>query len=174
MNKIVAKFKEEDIAPHIHMIRGERIMLDSDLAVLYGVETRVLKQAVRRNKKRFPNDFMFELTAKEYQSLRSQIVILKRGAHSKYRPFAFTEQGIAMLSGVLNSHRAIEVNIAIMRTFVQIRAWMTAHKELAKKLAELEEKYDGNFAEVFHILNQLINPPAGPKNKIGFQLPKKR
>ncbi len=170
MSKIV-KLQEEAIASHIHYIRGEKVILDADLASLYGVETRVLKQSVRRNKKRFPPDFMFELTDTEQKSLRSQIVTLKRGEHSKYKPFAFTEQGVAMLSGVLNSPKAIEVNIAIMRTFVQIRTWMSEHKELAKKIASLEKKYDGNFTEVFRVLNQLIAPPTPKKKKIGFELP---
>jgi len=170
MNKIV-KLKEETIASHIHFIRGEKVMLDADLASLYGAETKRLKEAVRRNKKRFPPDFMFELTPEEYSSLRTQIATLKRGAHSKYKPFAFTEQGVAMLSGVLNSPRAIEVNIAIMRTFVQIRSWMSEHKELARKIEELEKKYDDNFAKIFDVLKLLVNPPPSQKRKIGFQLP---
>lgn len=173
MNKIVT-LKEESIASHIHYIRGEKVILDADLASLYGVETKRLKEAVRRNKKRFPPDFMFELTATEQRSLRSQIVTLKRGAHSKYKPFAFTEQGIAMLSGVLNSARAIEVNIAIMRTFVQVRTWMKEHKELAGKIAQLEKDFEGDFEQIYKILNQLMAPPASKKRKIGFQLPGKK
>jgi hypothetical protein len=172
MNTIVT-LKEESIASHIHYIRGEKVILDADLASLYGVETRVLKQAVRRNKKRFPPDFMFELTTKEYSSLRTQIASLSWGG-SRYKPFAFTEQGVAMLSGVLNSPRAIEVNIAIMRTFVQVRTWMKEHKELAKKVAQLEKDFEGDFAQIYQTLNQLINPPIPKKKKIGFQLPSKK
>ena len=131
-------------------------MLDVDLANLYKVETRVLKQAVRRNIKRFPEDFMFELTSDETASLRSQSVTLKRGQHSKYAPFAFTEQGVAMLSGILNSDYAIEVNIIIMRTFVQMRALMLTYKDLADKIKEMESNYDEKFAIIFNALKQLI------------------
>ena len=123
----------ERITGKIYLIRGTKVMLDSDLAELYGVETRVLKQAVRRNISRFPADFMFELTKKEYQSLRSQDVILKRGQHSKYPPFAFSEQGVAMLSSTLNSERAIQVNIQIMRAFIRLRQMIATHKDLKKK-----------------------------------------
>lgn len=197
--KTVALPREEAIASHIHFIRGEKVILDADLASLYGVETKRLKEAVRRNKKRFPSDFMFELTRHEYASLRSQFVTLKEEplrtqfatlkneaenlrtqfatsswGGARYKPFAFTEQGVAMLSGVLNSSRAIEVNIAIMRTFVQIRSWMTEHKELAKKIADLEKKYDGNFAKIFDVLKLLVHPPATAKRTIGFQLPEKK
>src|SRR5688572_28497547 len=174
--------REEAIASHIHFIRGEKVILDADLASLYGVETKRLKEAVRRNKRRFPADFMFELTKEEYASLRTQFVTLKEEplrtqfatlknepenlrtqiatsswGGARYKPFAFTEQGVAMLSGVLNSPRAIEVNIAIMRTFVHIRSWMAEHKELAKKVAELEKKYDGSFAKIFEVLKLLVN-----------------
>lgn len=168
--KSIIKLKDNEIASRIHFIRGEKVMLDYDLAALYGVETRALKQAVRRNKKRFPEDFMFVLTTEEAEASRSQNVILKRGHNIKYKPYAFTEQGVAMLSGILNSDRAIEVNIAIMRTFVKIRSWMAEHKELARKIAELEKKYDGNFAKVFQALQQLVAQPAPKKNKIGFRL----
>jgi len=144
-------------------------MLDFDLAVLYCVETRVLKQAVRRNIKRFPLDFMFELTQDEYRSLRSQFVTLKRGQHSKYPPFAFTEQGVAMLSGILNSDRAINVNIAIMRTFVQLRKLLKTHKELADKIDKLEQKYDKQFKIVFIALKQLIKEEKKPRPRIGYK-----
>ncbi len=130
----------EKIASKIYLIRNEKVLLDSDLAELYEVETRVLKQAVRRNLNRFPEDFMFQLTKKEYQSLRSQTVILKRGQHTKYLPFAFTEQGVAMLSSVLNSEKAVQVNIAIMRAFVQLRKFLQSNESLANKLKELEKK----------------------------------
>lgn len=161
--------KEDNIANYIYILRGEKVMLDLDLALLYNVETRVLKQAVRRNIKRFPEDFMFELSMDEYRVLRSQFVTLKRGQHSKYPPFAFTEQGIAMLSGILNSDRAIQVNIAIMRTFVQVRTLMETNKELADKIAKLELKYDENFNIVFNALKQLINEKNEPIKKIGFK-----
>ena len=163
------QIKESDIANYIYIIRGEKVMLDLDLAILYGVETRVLKQAVRRNIKRFPSDFMFELTQDEYRSLRSQFVTLKRGQHSKYPPFAFTEQGVAMLSGILNSDRAIKVNIAIMRTFVQLRKLLQTHKELADKIDKLEQKYDKQFKIVFTALKQLIKEEEKPRSKIGFK-----
>jgi len=163
------QLKESDIANYIYFIRGEKVMLDFDLAVLYCVETRVLKQAVRRNIKRFPLDFMFELTQDEYRSLRSQFVTLKRGQHSKYPPFAFTEQGVAMLSGILNSDRAINVNIAIMRTFVQLRKLLKTHKELADKIDKLEQKYDKQFKIVFIALKQLIKEEKKPRPRIGYK-----
>jgi len=154
-------------------------MLDADLAELYGVETRVLKQAVRRNRKRFPKDFMFELTKEENQSLRSQNVILKRGEHSKYLPFAFTEQGVAMLSSVLNSERAIEVNIEIVRAFVRIREMLAAHTELAAKLKELEghiQAHDEQIQAIFEAIRQIMTPPEKPTKRIGFEVkePKRR
>jgi hypothetical protein len=143
----------------IHDIRGQKVMLDYDLATLYELETRVLNQAVKRNIKRFPSDFMFQLSEDEYSSLRSQIVILDdvgRGKFKKYLPFAFTEQGVAMLSGILNSDVAINVNIAIMRTFVMIRKYALEHKEFNKKLLEIETKYDKKFSDVYEALNYLI------------------
>jgi len=169
--KSIINIKEESIASQIHFIRGEKIILDFDLAVLYEVETRALKQAVKRNKKRFPKDFMFELTTTEIDRMVSQSVIPSKSYFGGAKPFAFTEQGIAMLSGILNSERAIKVNIAIMRTFVQMRTWMKENKELAKKIAELEKKYDGNFSKVFQVLNHLIAEPAPKKGTLGFQLP---
>jgi len=152
------------------MIRGQKVMLDRDLAELYGVQTRVLKQAVRRNIRRFPGDFMFELAKEENDSLRSQNVTLKRGQHSKYLSFAFTEQGVAMLSSVLNSDRAIDVNIEIMRAFVRLRQMLGAHKDLRRKLAELEKKYDDQFKIVFEAIAELMAPPKETPKKIGFQL----
>jgi hypothetical protein len=143
----------------IHEFRGQKVILDFDLALLYKVETRVLNQAVKRNLQRFPEDFMFQLTENEYESLRSQIVTLKengRGKHKKYLPFAFTEQGIAMLSGILNSDIAINVNIAIMRTFVMIRKFAIEHKEFNSKLLEIESKYDKQFSDIYEALNFLI------------------
>ena len=141
----------EKITSKIYIIRDTRIMLDRDLAELYGVETKALKQAVRRNLTRFPEDFMFDLTKEESRSLRSQNVTLKRGQHSKYLPFAFTEQGVAMLSSTLNSERAIEVNIAIMRAFVHLREIMATRRELARKLEELESRL-GKHDEQFKVV----------------------
>ena len=167
----------ESIASKIVFLRNEKVMLDRDLAVLYGVETKVLKQAVRRNLKRFPDDFMFELTKEEKQSLRSQNVTLKRGQHSKYLPFAFTEQGVAMLSSVLNSDRAIDVNISIMRAFVQLRRLMASHDELANKLAELERHlkgHDDQIQAIFETIQQLMVPPETKKKKIGFTVKEKQ
>lgn len=164
----------ERIEKAILLIRGQKVMLDRDLADLYGVATKVLNQAVRRNLPRFPDDFMFQLTAEEGESLRSQVVTLKagRGQHRKYLPYAFTEQGVAMLSSVLNSDRAVEVNIAIMRAFVRLREIMSTHKDLARKLAELERKlgqHDEKFAVVFEAIRQLMAPPpARTKPRIGF------
>jgi hypothetical protein len=162
----------ERIEKAILLIRGQKVILDSDLAALYGVETRVLKQAVRRNRKRFPSDFMFELTKEENRSLRSQNVILEPGRYSKYLPFAFTEQGVAMLSSILNSERAIEVNIAIMRVFVRLREMMATHKELAFKLIELEERLEGHdeqIQNIFEAIRQLMTTPEPPRKKIGFE-----
>ena len=159
----------------ILLIRGHKVLLDSDLATLYGVPTKVLNQAVRRNVGRFPDDFMFQLTAEEATALRSQIVTLKRGQHRKYRPYAFTEQGVAMLSSVLNSERAIEVNIAIMRAFVRLREILASHKDLARKLEDLERKlgeHDEKFQVVFEAIRQLMAPPPEPKRgRIGFRMP---
>ena len=159
------------------MFRGEKVLLDHDLAELYGVNTKVLKQVVRRNIKRFPDDFMFELTKEENQSLRSQNVTLKRGQHSKYLSFAFTEQGVAMLSSVLNSERAIEVNISIMRAFVQLRKMIASNNKLARKLAELEqhlESHDERIQAIFEAIRQLMATPETKKKKIGFMVKEKQ
>ncbi|MCK4653084.1 MAG: ORF6N domain-containing protein [Candidatus Cloacimonetes bacterium] len=160
---------KESLMNKILLIRGKKVMLDSDLAQLYGVETKQLKRAVRRNIDRFPTDFMFELTRDEYNSLRSQIGTLKRGEHSKYLPFAFNEQGIAMLSSVLNSERAIKVNITIMRAFVKLRELLKTNEELNKKLEEIEKKYDKQFKIVFQVLQQLMEKPVKKRKKIGFK-----
>jgi hypothetical protein len=167
----------EVITSKIYLIRGIKIMLDKDLAELYEIENRILKQAVRRNIHRFPPDFMFELTKEENLSLRSQNVILKRGQHSKYLPFVFTEQGVAMLSSVLNSDRAIEVNIAIMRAFVQIRKAMESHTELARKLSGLERKlgdHDEQIQAIFEVIRQLMAPSGKKVKKIGFTVKEKQ
>ena len=144
-------------------------MLDRDLAELYGVETKQLKTAVRRHIDRFPADFMFDLTIDEYNSLRCQIGTLEgKGKHSKYLSMAFTEQGVAMLSSVLKSDRAIQVNIEIMRTFTRLRQMLEGHKELQKKIEAMEEKYDEKFKIVFQSIKQLISEDEKPKQKIGF------
>lgn len=150
----------ERIEQHILLIRGQKVMLDSDLAELYQVSVRRLNEQVRRNAKRFPTDFMFQLTVEEYEVLRSQIATLKpgRGKHRKYLPLVFTEQGVAMLSGVLNSDRAIHVNIEIMRAFVRLRRILATHKDLAQKLTALESKYDGQFKIVFEAIRRLMLP----------------
>jgi len=169
----------ERIERSILMIRGQKVMLDRDLAYLYGVTTKVLNQAVKRHKDRFPEDFMFQLTMEEARiwweqvrafRLRSQIVTLKRGQHIKYRPYAFTEHGILMLSSVLNSERAVQVNIEIMRTFVHLRKLLASHADLARKLDALEKKYDAQFKIVFDAIRQLMAPPEPepPKKRIGF------
>jgi phage regulator Rha-like protein len=148
-------------------------MLDYDLAEIYEVKAKVLVQAVKRNKERFPDDFMFMLNNQEVTLLRSQIVTLKtgRGRHRKYPPYAFTEQGVAMLSSVLNSERAIRVNIEIMRAFVKLREILSSHKDLARKLVELEKKYDVQFRVVFDAIRKLMEPPPiKPAKKIGFEL----
>jgi phage regulator Rha-like protein len=161
----------EFIESKIYLIRGHRVMLNSDLAELYGVETRTLVQAVKRNVNRFPSDFMFQLNFQDIAALRSQTVTLKkgRGGHRKYAPYVFTENGVAMLSSVLNSERAIEVNIAIMRVFVKLREMIASNKDLAKRLDDLEKKYDAQFRVVFDAICELMRPPEKPKRKIGFK-----
>jgi len=160
----------ERIERAIVLIRGQKVMLDSDLADLYEVEVKALNQAVKRNIERFPTDFMIQLTAEEAGLLRSQNVTLKtaRGQHRKYLPYAFTEQGVSMLSSVLNSERAIKVNIAIMRAFVRLRQMLASNAELARKLDALEKKYDAQFRVVFDAIRQLMAPPAKPKRRIGY------
>lgn len=157
----------------IYEIRGQKVMLDFDLASMYEVETKVFKQSVKRNINRLPPDFMFILSQKEFQVLRSQIVTSKRGG-TRYLPYAFTEQGVAMLSSVLNSEKAIEVNIAIIRTFVLIRGYALSFGELSKKIKQLEKKYNANFKEVFAALDFLVaekNKEEDIKNRkrIGFK-----
>ena len=143
-------------------------MLDKDLAMLYGVPTKVFNQGVKRNIQRFPEDFMFQLTKEEAKSLRPQIVTLQENQHFKYMPYAFTEHGILMLSSVLKSERAIQVNIQIMRTFTKMREMLLGHQELRDKIAIMEKKYDKQFKIVFDALHQLLTPPEEPKEKIGF------
>jgi len=175
----------EVIESKIYLIRGCKVMLDKELAKLYGVPTKRLNEQVRRNMRRFPHDFMFQLTRAEVESLRSQFATLnepidkkgvmdsKRGKHQKYPPYVFTEQGVAMLSSILNSERAVQVNIIIMRTFVKLREILLTHKELAQKLTELEnkiEKHDGEIQAIFEAIRQLMAPPPEkPKPRIGFR-----
>ena len=145
-------------------------MLDSDLADLYKVETRILVQAVKRNVERFPSDFMFQLTKDEFEDLKSQIVISSWGGMRRATPYAFTEQGVAMLSSVLRSKRAVQVNIEIMRAFVKLRQMLTAHKDLERKIAALEKKYDEQFKVVFEAIRALMAPPEKERKKIGFEV----
>ena len=175
--------KPENVARLVFFVRGEKVLLDADLAMLYRVEARALNQAVARNRKRFPADFMFQLTKKEFDNMRSQFVTTSRRAlvnssqavmssrkhrGRAYRPYAFTEQGVAMLSSVLRSSRAVEVNIAIMRTFVQLRRIMDTNRDLARKIEALEEKYDEQFSVVFAAIKQLVAPTEPAKKRIGF------
>jgi hypothetical protein len=161
----------ERIESRILVIHGQKIMLDASLAGLYEVTTKALNQAVKRNLGRFPGDFMFQLTAGEATLLRSQSVTLKtgRGRHRKYQPYAFTEQGVAMLSSVLRSERAVLVNVEIMRAFVRLRRMLETHADLARKLAALERKYDAQFKSVFDAIRELMAPPVPkPRRRIGF------
>jgi hypothetical protein len=158
------------VEQRIFLIRGQKVMLDADLAELYGVETRALKQAVRRNPDRFPADFMFELSPVEVETLVSQTVIPTRGKLGGATPMAFTEQGVAMLSSVLRSQRAVQVNIAIMRAFVRLREMLMSNADLARKLLALENKYDAQFRVVFDAIRELMEgPPPPPKPRIGFK-----
>lgn len=162
---------QELIEKKIYRIREQKVMLDRDLSCLYRVPTKRLKEQVRRNINRFPEDFMFELTAKEFEILRSQFATSRWGG-ARYLPYVFTEQGVAMLSSILNSERAIQVNIAIMRTFVNLRQIFSTHKELAHKLNQLErkiEKHDEDISSIFEAIRQLMMPqPEKPRRRIGF------
>ena len=172
MEKGFIEIPVERIEKSILLIRAQKVILDRDLASLYGVETKQLKRAVRRNINRFPKDFMFELNQEEFKILRSQFDTSSWGG-TRYRPMAFTEQGVAMLSSVLNSERAIEVNIAIMRVFVKIRQILATHKELAQKLLELEEQlhnHDHQIEAIFEAIYQLISPQERSGKKIGFEV----
>ncbi|HTX06680.1 MAG TPA: ORF6N domain-containing protein [Steroidobacteraceae bacterium] len=167
----------EHITQSILVLRGQRVLLDAELAALYGVEIRVLVQAVKRNRARFPEDFMFQLSAAEWGALRSQVVTFKggRGQHRKYLPYVFTEQGVAMLSSVLRSERAIAVNIQIMRAFVRMRELLASNRTLARRLDELEARlekklatHDQAIAAILSAIRQLMNPPAPKRRPIGF------
>ena len=163
---------EEKIVDKIYLIRGLKVMIDRDLAELYGVETKRLKEQVNRNLSRFPDHYMFELTQTEYESLRSQIATLKQGAHTKYLPYAFTEHGVLMLANVLKSGRAIEMSIKVIDVFVKLREMLLTHKDILLKLETLEKQVVQNSEEVqtiFRALKQLINPPQEPRRRIGFK-----
>jgi hypothetical protein len=184
MNKQLA-LREELVINKIYYIRGKKVMLDYELATLYNVQTKSLNLAVKRNAKRFPEDFMFQVTKSEWEGLRFQIETSKplrfqietlekpgRGRHTKYLPYAFTEQGVAMLSSVLNSETAIEVNIQIIRIFTRIREMLSTHKDILLKLEQLErktDKHDDEMQMVFAALKELINPPNPPRRRIGFK-----
>jgi phage regulator Rha-like protein len=178
--KNVSLIPIEKITSKIYLIRKEKVMLDSDLAELYGVETKVLVQALKRNIDRFPKDFMFQLTADQYKILRSQFVTTKWGGR-RYPPYVFTEQGVAMLSSVLKSKRAIKVNISIMRAFVELRKFLYSNDKLAVKLNELEKETKKRFEEhqkqislIFEAIKQLIKDDSKPIKQVGFTLPKKK
>jgi hypothetical protein len=161
----------ETIQEAIYLVRGQKVMLDRDLAAMYGVPTKALKQAVRRKATRFPADFMFVLTREEFADWRSQIVTSNADRMGlRHAPMAFTEQGVAMLSSVLNSERAIQVNIAIMRTFTRLKQMLASNSELARKLADLEKRYDAQFKVVFDAIRQLMTPPHPPRKQIGFHV----
>jgi hypothetical protein len=167
MNELV--LNEENISTHIFMARGHKLMLDADLAQIYGVETKVLNQAVKRNPQRFPPDFMVQLTEVEWDNLRSQFVTSSWGGR-RTLPFAFTEHGAVMLASVLNSGHAVQASLYVVRAFIKMREFLTAHIELSRKLQELEAKYDDQFAMVFAAIKQLITPPSEPRERIGFVL----
>jgi len=189
MNKEIVS--AEQIALRVRLFRGQKVLLDSDLAALYGVATKVLNQAVKRNRERFPDDFMFQLNTEETRFLRSQFVTLKEGRLTnwsqvvtsskkhrgkRYRPYAFTEQGIAMLSSVLNSERAVKINIAIMRAFVQLRQALEANRELGRRFSELEQrvgKHDEEIAAILEAIRQLMAPPEKSRREIGFHVREK-
>jgi hypothetical protein len=158
----------EMILANIHVIRGQRVLLDADLAVLYGVGTKGLVQAVTRNIGRFPEDFMFRLTQDEFGILRDAQGSAQAWGGRRYPPYAFTQEGVAMLSSVLRSERAVAVNIGIMRAFVRLREMLRSNKDLALRLDALEAKYDSQFAVVFEAIRQLMIPPASPRNPVGF------
>ena len=163
---------DEKIVDKIHLIRGQKVMIDSDLAELYRVETRRLKEQVNRNLSRFPRHYMFELTQIEYESLRSQNATLKQGSHSKYLPYAFTEHGVLMLANVLKSGQAIEMSIKVIDVFVKLREMLLTHKDILLKLEVLEKQVVQNSAEIqaiFTALKQFLNPPRPPRKRIGFK-----
>jgi len=159
----------ERIEQRIFLLRGQKVMFSHDLAQLYEVETRALNQAVKRNSDRFPADFMFQLNDEEFRSLKSQIVTSSWGGLRRAAPYAFTEQGVAMLSSVLRSRRAIQVNVEIMRAFLRLRQMLGSHADLARKLDALEKKYDVQFKVVFDAIRELMRPPEPNRRRIGFR-----
>jgi phage regulator Rha-like protein len=159
----------ERIERLIYLIRGEKVILDSDLASLYGVQTRALIQAIKRNIRRFPEDFMFRLTTNEFNSLRSQIVISKGKGGRRYLPYAFTEHGVIMAANVLNSERAARASVQVVRTFVRLRQMLASNIELSRRLDELESKYDRQFKVVFDAIRQLMSPVVPDRKQIGFR-----
>ena len=163
-----SRVPRERIENRIYFLRGQKVMFSTHLAELYEVEPRALVQAVKRNIERFPPDFMFQLSKAEFRNLKSQIVTSSWGGLRRAAPYAFTEQGVAMLSSVLKSKRAVQVNIEIMRAFVRLRAIMSTHKDLARRLDQLEKKYDAQFKVVFDAIRQLMTLPEPGKRKIGF------
>jgi hypothetical protein len=174
MNKEIIPIQQ--IAQSIYLIRGQRVMLSQDLAILYGVAVKVLNQAVKRNALRFPADFVFQLKAEELANLKSQFVTSSWGGPRRARPYAFTEQGVAMLSSVLKSQRAVKVNVAIMRAFVKLRQTLETNRELAQKFGELEKrvgKHDKEIAAIIDAIRQLMAPPEKPKREIGFHVREK-
>jgi hypothetical protein len=162
----------EHIERRILLIRGQKVMLDTDLALLYGISTKRLKEQVRRNLDRFPVDFMFELTLREKSEVVANCDHLRRLKFSPYLPYAFTEHGALMLANVLNSEKAVQVSVQIIRTFVRLREMLASNTELARKLEALENKYDQQFKVVFDAIRQLLAPPEKPKQKIGFRVGK--
>lgn len=163
----------ESVISKIIIIKDQKVILDSELAKLYSVTTKRLNQQVKRNIKRFPQDFMFQLTEKEYEDLRSQFATSNKKGGRRYSPFVFTEQGVAMLSSVLSSEKAIEVNILIIRAFIKLREILSTHNEVKKKLEEMENKYNAHeekIIQIIHLINHLLEPPEKPKRKIGFSL----
>ncbi len=166
--KKTARVAHEKVLRAIILVRGQKVILDRDLAELYGVLTKVFLQAVKRNVERFPRDFMFRLTAREFERLRSQIVTSNSRGGRRSAPYAFTEQGVAMLSSVLHSRRAVAVNIEIMRAFVRLRRMLDEHRDLARRIDELEERYDDRFQVVFDAIRSLMKPVTPPKKRIGY------
>src|SRR2546430_4338256 len=168
MSKALARVSIERVENAILLIRGERVILDTNLAALYDVETRSLLQAVKRNSERFPSDFMFQLTRKEFDSLRSQSVISKGRGGRRYLPYAFTEHGAIMAANVLNSKTAVQASVQVVRAFIRLRQMLTSNAELARKLGELESKYDAQFSVVFDAIRQLMTPGEPQRKQIGF------
>ncbi len=161
---------DEVIINKIYVIRGQKVMLDRDLAELYGVETKQLKRQVRRNIERFPSSFMFELTKEENEELRSQIGTLKQGAHFKYPPFVFTEHGILMLSSVLNSELAVKMSVQIIETFVQLRKLANNYEEIMSKINQMESRNNEQFSEIYEVLQRLLSKPEEkPRTQIGYK-----